>query len=83
MAPLKRYATQNQLPLAVRVGRVILPSDLISFVMHNKNHANGCKSGRNDKDQNPALQRRNHSSASGSSLGITERAALGKSGHSG
>jgi hypothetical protein len=37
---LKRCATQNQLPLAVRVGRVIVPSDLITFVMHNENHAN-------------------------------------------
>ena len=71
------------LPLAVGVGRVILPSDLIAFVMHNENHAHGCESGRNDKDQNAALQRSNHSSASGSRLGITERAALGKSGHSG
>src|ERR1700674_652869 len=83
IAALKRCATQNKLPLAVRVGRVILPSDLIAFVMHNENHAHGCECGRNDKDQNAALQRCDHASASGSRLGITERAALRKSGRSG
>src|SRR6267143_6565628 len=78
IAALKRCATQNKLPLAVRVGRVIVPSDLITFVMHNENHANRHERGRDDKNQNPTAQGLNHSTTGGGRLGITERATLGE-----
>src|SRR5258707_10971585 len=71
-------ATQNQLPLVVRVGRVIFPSDLITLVMHNENHANRHERGRDDKDQNAAAQGLNHPSTGGGRLRIAERATLGE-----
>src|SRR5713101_3210272 len=67
-----------RLPSAVRVGRVIGPSDLITFVINNENHANRHERWRDDKNQNPTAQGLNHSSTGGGRLRITERATLGE-----
>ena len=59
----------------------LAPPNLIALVIHNKNHADRSERGRNDQDQDPALQRLNHSRARGSGLGVAERATLGKGRH--
>src|SRR6202795_186747 len=74
-SPVSTGGSSFRLPL---VGPVILPSDLITFVMHNENHANRHERGRDDKNQNPTAQGLNHSTTGGGRLRITERATLGK-----
>src|SRR5208282_3549385 len=59
--------------------RVIGLSELIALAIHNEDHAHRHERRRDDKNQNPAAQGLNHSSTGGSSLGIAERATLGKS----
>src|SRR5271169_5640937 len=71
------------LPVWARFAPVVGASDLIALVIHNKNHANGSKCGRKNKDQNPTTQGFNHSSARGGSLRIAERTILGKSRYGG
>ena len=66
----------EQLPIVVRVRRVIALPALIAFAINNENHANRHKRRRDDKNQNPTAQGLNHSSAGGGRLRIAERATL-------
>src|SRR5947209_7170423 len=71
------------LPVLGGFATVVGASNLIEFAMNNKNHTDRSERGRENQDQNPALQCLDHSSAGRSRLSVTERAALGKSRHSG
>ena len=69
--------------LGETVAIAVVASNLIAFAVYYKNHSNGTERGRNDEDQNSALQCLNHASASGRCLSVAEGAALRKGRHSG
>jgi hypothetical protein len=68
-----------KLPVLVRFVPLFCASELTVFATHDKNHSNGSERGRNNQNQNPALQCVNHSSSGRSGLRVTQRAALRKS----
>src|SRR6266851_8689588 len=75
-SPVSTGASSFNLLIAVGVGCVIGPSDLITFVINNENHANRHERGRDDKNQNPTAQGLNHSTTGRGRLRIAQRAAL-------
>src|SRR6266478_2979147 len=78
--PVSTSASSLNLPIAVRVRRLIILPDLIALAIHNENHAHRHERGRDDKNQNPTAQSLNHSSTGGGRLGVAERATLGEGG---